>query len=154
MKWFKGVSSIEELRKRYKELLKKYHPDNGGNEEVMKEINSQYDKLFDVLSRSEAEERKTYSKEDDDQFKAILEAISGFNMTVEVIGGWIWAFDSFAYKDRLKELGFQYAPKKRAWTWHSEPYRRYHKGEVPLSSIREKYGSQTIKKRSHQCQID
>lgn len=27
-KWFKDVTTIEELRKRYRELLKMYHPDN------------------------------------------------------------------------------------------------------------------------------
>lgn len=28
MTYFKDVNSLEELRKQYKELLKKYHPDN------------------------------------------------------------------------------------------------------------------------------
>lgn len=49
-KWFAGVTTIEELRKRYRELLKQLHPDNGGDEETMKAINIEYDKLFDVLN--------------------------------------------------------------------------------------------------------
>ena len=28
MRYFKNVETLEELRKQYKELLKKYHPDN------------------------------------------------------------------------------------------------------------------------------
>ena len=28
MTYFKDVNTLEELRKQYKELLKKYHPDN------------------------------------------------------------------------------------------------------------------------------
>ena len=28
MKYFNNVNTLEELRKQYKELLKKYHPDN------------------------------------------------------------------------------------------------------------------------------
>ena len=28
MKYFAGVKTVEELRKKYRELLKKYHPDN------------------------------------------------------------------------------------------------------------------------------
>ena len=28
MKYFKNVETLEELRKQYKDLLKKYHPDN------------------------------------------------------------------------------------------------------------------------------
>ena len=36
-KYFKDVNTLEELRKQYKELLKKYHPDNGnGSEEIFK----------------------------------------------------------------------------------------------------------------------
>lgn len=35
-KYFAEIKTVEELRKRYRELLKQYHPDNGGNEETMK----------------------------------------------------------------------------------------------------------------------
>lgn len=154
MKWFKDVSSIEELRKRYKELLKKHHPDNGGNEETMKEINRQYDTLFAQMSSENKSDGQSYTQEENEQFKMILNAISGFNMTVEIIGSWIWAFDSYAYKDRLKALGFRYAPKKRAWTWHSGEYHRFNKKEVPLSHIRAKYGCQTIRNQSHQYSLD
>lgn len=37
MKYFNNISTLEELRKQYKELLKKYHPDNtNGSEEATK----------------------------------------------------------------------------------------------------------------------
>lgn len=153
-KWFAGTKTIEELRKRYRELLKKHHPDNGGDVSIMQEINSQYDALFDVLSRSESADGKTYTKEDDEQFRAILDAISGFNITVQIIGDWVWAFDCFQYKDRLKELGFKWAAKKRAWVWHNEPYRRHHKGEVSLDEIKAKYGCKTVRNHSQQFVID
>ena len=46
-KWFENVTTIEELRKRYRELLKMYHPDNeNGSVEVTQEINAEYDRLF------------------------------------------------------------------------------------------------------------
>lgn len=38
-KYFINVNTLEELRKQYKELLKKYHPDNGGSEEITKAVN-------------------------------------------------------------------------------------------------------------------
>ena len=38
MKWFKDIKNIEQLRKKYKELLRVYHPDNGGNVSDMQEI--------------------------------------------------------------------------------------------------------------------
>ena len=57
MKWFKGVKTIEELRKLYRELLKEHHPDNGGNVSDMQEINSEYDVLFKRISASYDEEK-------------------------------------------------------------------------------------------------
>lgn len=154
MKYFECVSTIEELRKRYRELLKQHHPDNGGDVSIMQEINAQYDALFDALSRSENAGGKTYTKEDDERFRDVLQAVSSFNISIEIIGEWIWAFDCFQYKDKLKELGFKWAAKKKAWTWHSEPYRRHHNGEISLDEIREKYGSQTVKKHSPQHAIN
>lgn len=51
-KYFEGVKTVEELRKRYRELLKKFHPDNeGGSVEVTQEINAEYDRLFAILSK-------------------------------------------------------------------------------------------------------
>ena len=50
-KYFEGVNTVEELRKRYRELLKKFHPDNeGGSVGVTQEINAEYDRVFAVLS--------------------------------------------------------------------------------------------------------
>lgn len=41
--WFKGVHSEEELTKRYKDLLKIYHPDNlTGDTEITKQIQEEY----------------------------------------------------------------------------------------------------------------
>lgn len=49
-KYFDNVRTLEELRKQYKELLKKYHPDNvNGSTEATQEINSEYDRLFKIL---------------------------------------------------------------------------------------------------------
>ena len=44
-KYFKNVETLEELRKQYRDLLKKYHPDNGGSEEITKDINTEYEQL-------------------------------------------------------------------------------------------------------------
>ena len=153
-KWFKGVSTIDELRKRYRELLKKYHPDNEeGNVEITQEINTEYDRLFTIISEEKQEGSQSYTQEENEQFKAIMNAIIGYNITIEVIGSWIWCFDCYAYKEQLKALGFTWCSKKKAWTWHSGEYRRHHKKEIPLNSIRAKYGSQTVRNQAYQYSI-
>lgn len=156
-KWFAGVTTIEELRKRYRELLKQFHPDNGGGEETMKAINIEYDKLFDALNKKSKSDCQTdtYDQNAENQaFKEILNQIIGYKMEIELIGRWIWCFNCFAYKDRLKELGFKFAPKKKAWTWHYGEFSRYHKGEIPIDDIRAKYGSQKVTRQSKQYSLN
>ncbi|MCG3715421.1 DnaJ domain-containing protein [Aliarcobacter butzleri] len=48
---FTQTPTREELKKRYKELAKKYHPDlNDGNEEKMKELNHYRDILMNIVN--------------------------------------------------------------------------------------------------------
>lgn len=157
MKWFTGVKTVEELRQLYRKLLKEHHPDNGGNEETMKEINLEYDRLFADLSRFSSESGECTGEEEkarDEAFKSILNEIVSFNMEIEIIGSWLWCFDCYAYKDRLKELGFKWAAKKKAWCWHDGEYKRYHSKEVSLDEIRSKYGSRTVSRKSKQCALN
>lgn len=116
MKWFQNIKNIEELRKEYRVLLKKYHPDNdGGSVEATQEINAEYDVLFARLNHENNTGGKEYTHEENEQFKAILGKISRYNIRVEIIGSWIWCFDCYGYKDQLKSIGFTWAPKKKAW---------------------------------------
>ena len=159
MKWFdkSKLHTVTELRTEYKRLLIKHHPDNGGTVSNMQEINSEYDELYSILSKENNTDDTctTYNeKATDEAFKAILNEIASYNMTIQIIGEWIWAFDSFAYKDRLKELGFRYAPRKKAWTWHSGEYSKFYRKEVSLNHIRAKYGCQTIRNQNHQYSLD
>ncbi len=158
MKWFADVTTIEELRKRYRELLKKYHPDNpNGSVEAAQEINREYDFVFARLSRFSNDGGECTGEEEkaeNEAFKAVLNEIVGFNMQIEIIGSWIWCFDSYAYKERLKELGFKWAAKKKAWTWHFGEYKRYSKKETSLDDIRAKYGSRTVHNKSKRFALD
>lgn len=54
-KYFKNVKNFEDLKKQYKDLLKKNHPDNGGDLEVMKEINVEFDALFPIWKNRKEE---------------------------------------------------------------------------------------------------
>lgn len=155
-KWFKvsDLHTVSELRKRYRELLKQYHPDNGGNVEIMQEINTEYDAVFADLSSFEDSDGQAYTCEENVRFKAIMNEIAAYNMDIEIIGSWIWAFKCYPYKDKLKALGFKYAAKKKAWVWHDGECRHYSKKDMPLSSIRAKYGSQKVKRQSYQCLLN
>ena len=109
-KWFKDVTTIEELRKRYRELLKMYHPDNEkGSVEITQEINAEYDLVFSILSREKQEDSQSYTQEENEQFKAIMNAIIGFNITIEVIGSWMryWLLQSGTMSVRGRFIGIK-----------------------------------------------
>lgn len=57
MTYFKNITTLEELRKEYKKLVKQNHPDNGGSVEVIKVINVEYEIQFKILEKSD-----TYNK--------------------------------------------------------------------------------------------
>lgn len=49
--FFRGVASQQSLKKRYKDLIKIYHPDNvDGDNSLVIEINKEYDHLSQVLA--------------------------------------------------------------------------------------------------------
>ena len=157
MKWFENVKKIEELRQLYRKLLKEHHPDNGGDEETMKEINLEYDRVFSDLSRFSSDGEECTGEEqktENEAFKSILNEIINFNVEIEIIGSWIWVFNSYQFRSQLKELGFRYAAKKKAWVWHYGEYKRYHKGETDLNDIRAKYGSQKVNRNYKQYSLN
>ena len=132
MKWFTNVRTVEELRKQYRQLMKKHHPDVGGSTEDAKQINAEYDRLYAVLSRQEAQERPQGEQDttedkaaEDKAIRAVLDALAGIDADVEIIGSWVWVTrNSFPYKELLKSLNFRYASRKRAWYFHADEYHR------------------------------
>lgn len=151
-KWFKDIKNIEQLRKKYKELLKVYHPDNGGNVSDMQEINAEFDELCKVLSEEKHTDEQTSTYDTDEEnkvFKEVLSKIITLNVEAEIVGSWIWIVKgSYEYRELLKEIGFRYAPKKKAWCWHFGEWYRRSKREIGLDEIREKYGSTRVKREA------
>ena len=153
MAYFNNITTLEQLRKQYRDLLKIHHPDNGGNVSQMQEINAEYDKLFKIFkdkhdsnttgnNNSDSNAKADYNNmkydfTEDVKLREMLNKIIGFN-------NWIWAFDSYAYHKELKELGFRYAKNKRAWYWHSETFRKRSHKSLSMDDIRSYYGSTEV----------
>lgn len=120
-KYFNNVNSLEELRRQYKELLKKYHFNNAnGSTESCQEINAKYDRLFKLLkdkheSKATSNNKEAdysaniYDQESNKALRDVLERIITFNgIEIEIVGAWIWISDNtYKYKTDLKELGFK-----------------------------------------------
>ena len=146
--YFENVKTIEELKRQYKTLAFKYHPDRGGKVEEMQAINAEYDLLFArVKNVHETADGKTYTKEQGadipDNFREIINAIINFDCTIELCGSWLWVFNAYEYRKELKELGFFWCSSKKAWAWTDKPSENKHR--LTLEEIRRLHGSEIIK---------
>ena len=149
--YFQNVDSVEELKKQYKTLAFKYHPDReGGSVSAMQRINAEYDELLKAVRNvHKTADGKTYTKKEEsradvpDRFKEIINAIINFHCKIEICGLWIWVFNAYPYRRQLKDLGFFWCSKKQAWAWAEEPTENRHK--LTLEEIRRLHGSTVIK---------
>lgn len=163
MKYFKDVNTLEQLRKQYKKLLKKHHPDNtNGSTETCQEINTEYDKLFKVLkdrhgskssdkANSTANQKSDYSKnmydwENDKALREVLQQIINFDgIEIIICGQWLWiSGNTYSYKKELKEIGFKWASQKKMWYWRSETFRKKSRKTLSMEEIQRYYGSTKI----------
>lgn len=153
LKFFKDCKTIEDVKETYRKLAFLHHPDKGGNIETMKAVNNEYEiafKQFKNIHRTAAGETYTSKEENTEtatDFKDIINSIIHFEgITIEIIGRWIWVTgNTYAYKDKLKELKFTWANTKKAWTWHPlDECKRSHK-KFDLNDIRTMFGSEEVK---------
>ena len=63
MAYFKNIKNVEDLKTAYKKLARENHPDMGGDVEVMKAINSEFDMLVAILPDKAREEINEFRSE-------------------------------------------------------------------------------------------
>ena len=154
MTYFNNIHSLEELRKEYKRLVKLNHPDNGGNEETIKAINAEYDKMFDRLKDADTSTNnnsKTANRYNKDIDAAIREAINRIihleGIQIDLVGTWVWVFgNSYPVKDQLKAAGFRYSGNRKAWYWHSNEEKKKGASKRSMDELKAFYGCQTVEK--------
>ena len=139
LKEFQDVEWINEAKKIYKALAKKLHPDIGGSEEEFKLLNEIYNHLI---------ENKIYfsnSSKIDIELEKIISLILHFeNINIELIGSWVWVSgDTKEIKEKLKEIGFKWASKKKMW-YYGE-MKAKNPNPKSMEEIKAKYGSETLK---------
>jgi len=158
-KYFKDCKCIEDVKKMYRKLCKEYHPDLHGaaTEEIMKAINAEYEIAFEryrnvhETADSTADSKQTYTAHTDttetpEEFRKIIERlITCEGLEISIVGRWIWAEgNTYPHKEILKELGFKFASKKKAWYWHREGDGCKSRKGLSMDSIKAKYGCETF----------
>ena len=143
--YFKNCSSLEEVKKLYKELALKYHPDRGGDTATMQQINLEYESICKnpafEFAKQTAQDQHDFLK-----YPEIINQIIRFQgVFIELIGNWIWlSGNTYPYRKEIKELGFYFAPKKLMWYYRPPDYKSSNKKPQSIEEIRLKYGSDVI----------
>ena len=151
-KYFVNCRTAEELKKEYRQIVKKLHPDIGGSEEEFKAMQAEFSAAWERLKNvHQDKEGREYTKETEEtaaEFIGIIEELLKLEkLEFEVCGSWIWCTEKTKeYKDTLKKLHFRWSQMKSAWYYHTEPYKKHHGRELSLDEIREMYGSTRYKK--------
>ena len=150
MKYFNNITTLEELRKEYRKLVKENHPDNGGSEEAIKAINVEYEYYFNILKNNDTKENANkYNMTEDEMLRNVINAIINLNIDIEICGSWIWVSgNTFGCKEELKQNNFKWASKKKMWYWHNPEQLVIVRGKMNMEDIRIKYGSQVVKQKT------
>lgn len=145
--YFQNINSVEELKKAYRKLAFRYHPDRGGDTEIMKAVNAEYEALFKKLNvKDEATGKSKHNL--NDGFREMIDRIISLDgLDIEICGSWIWVSgDTKKHKDALHAAGYFWARKKVMWYWRPEDAKvRRSTGMTDMDYIRHMYGSEKVK---------
>lgn len=149
MKYFKNLNTVEEVRKTYKELALKYHPDINKAADacrIMQEINAEYMQAVKYAQNHDSEHLNCYEGTDPTIYPEIISKIITFsNLNIEICGSWVWLTGStWLYAAQLKEYGFKFSRSKKAWYWSDKLKSAKFRGMYSLKQIREKFGQAEV----------
>lgn len=151
-KWFRDCKYAEQGKNLYRDLVKKFHTDNGNaDDSTIKEINAEFSEWWKLyknkhFSEETQEEYTEDTEETAEDFIEIIRNLSSLTgILVEQVGSWLWITgNTYPVKDQLKEFGCRWSTGKKMWYWTKE---KYHKvsSKQSMKKIRNKYGSKDIK---------
>ncbi len=83
-------------------------------------------------------------------FAEILRAAMNLvNCRIEIIGFWVYAFDSYSDRQALRDLGFWFSASHKAWIYNGEG-KRYIKRHHTTDQNRRKYGSTVVQEEGEE----
>ena len=157
-KWFRDCRTAEQGKQLYRELVRKFHPDNGGTGEEIKEINSEFkiwwERYKDIHETAEGETYTAHSEttETAEDFIEIIANLSRHSgIEIEMCGTWLWITgNTYPIRKELASYGCRWSKGKKKWYWTKVEFR--HTNHTPtMAQIRLKYGSKRVNLRPQPC---
>lgn len=150
LKYLLNIETLEDLKKTYRATALKLHPDVGGSDEQMQELNNEYEYLFDEVTKDEQAKAKGSIKwrETAQTYPDIISKIIFYkDINIEIVGSWIWVDgNTLPYKDELKALSFLWSKARKKWYYTptiSIGKKMMYKREK-FDTLRSRYGSNRV----------
>ena len=144
-KFFHQCASSQDLQKMNEQIYQLFGlAGRSKDHHLRKDVDAEYEYLQKAfLNREKVKDEDSVNELSIDE---ILQEVMDLKLSSEVCGKWLWITDPDASKSRehLKGLGFRYAKNKRAFYWRPSDCKSDNQDPMPMSYIREKYGTQTI----------
>lgn len=145
----KGIENLEDLKKEYKKLAYKYHPDlKGGSVEMMQQLNAEYDYLSKELNKETGKKHSTYT-DALNMYKEVIDRLIRYDdITIELVGDWLWVTgNTKPIKEELKELKFFWNKRRLLWQRKPEGYEqiRFIPSKLNNEDLKNVLGYETIK---------
>ena len=157
--YFCSCRTAEDLKKHYRLLAKRLHPDVGGSKEAFQamqaEFFSAWERLKNIHETKDGQRYEKETQESAEEFAAIIEELLKLrDVDVEICGSWIWCSgNTKPYREVFRRLNFRWSKTKQAWYYHNQPYRKHNSKEMSLDEIRTMFGSKKYDKREDSDQL-
>lgn len=147
--YFQDCKTLDEAKKIYWSLAKKFHPDKGGNEEDFKSLNNAFHDFKPKTEKFQNEAEQWNSK----AYASILnELIKLDGLIIDVIGSFLWlSGNTKEHKDKIKSIDTQelyncrWHRNKGMWYFSPVGYRKSSKRDLSLDQIKDFYGGSQYK---------
>ena len=146
------LNNVVELKLAYRDLIKKNHPDVGGQEEDMKQINAEYEHLFKnvhELGRSRMTEEEKAEKDFhdvNDNFRDIVEKFIFLDgVIIDLVKSWVWfGGETFPHLATFQENQCKFSKSKKMWYWYNgisrEDKKRYFAHCKTYEDVKKRHG--------------
>jgi len=152
MSFFQNCKTVIEIKKLYRELARKYHPDLGGDLETMKQVNAEYEAALKTMhGTTTADEQGTehtyyYNEEVEKEVMQKIHDLLSLKMSeveINLVGTWVWINGKTKpHKQKLKQLSCLWHSKHEMWYWRKQGS---HCSKKDFDQIAAKYGLKTFR---------
>lgn len=147
------ANTFSSLKQAYRKACLKYHPDHGGDEEMMKLINEANSVLLACNWTEKEASQAAESPSITENMEKIIERLRTCKgLTIEMVGTWLWVYGKYwLYKPIIRELGLKWSSTKMKYYYHDGSYKKKSKKDTDFESIKARYGSRRFETINSFC---